>query len=132
MSPRNLDAVRDAFAQLPRAVEAFYALLDPDVEFDTTSSSGPYARVYRGRDDVREFVRHWVGSWAEYDVRADEFIDAGENVVVVLTERGRGRGSGIAVENRLAQVWTMRNGKAVRICRYPTRAEALRAAGLES
>jgi ketosteroid isomerase-like protein len=48
-----------------------------------------------------------------------------------VTVRGRGRASGIEVEARSgAAVWTMREGKIVRVVWFPTRAEALEAAGL--
>lgn len=131
MSQENVETVRRMFTQLPADPASYFAVLDPDVEFDTTSSPGPYAGIYRGHEAVRGFMRHWLGTWADYEIEADEVIDAGDDlVVVVLTERGRGRGSGVRVQNQLAQVWTMRDGKAIRINRYSTRAEALEAVGL--
>ena len=58
-------------------------------------------------------------------------IDLGEDqVVVVLREFGRGKGSGIEVERPTAGVWTLCDGKAVRIRFYAGKAEALEAAGL--
>jgi ketosteroid isomerase-like protein len=51
-------------------------------------------------------------------------------VVVVMRAVGRGRESGIAVEYELARVWTVRDGLAIRHKSYPSRDEALEAAGL--
>jgi ketosteroid isomerase-like protein len=57
-----------------------------------------------------------------------ELIDAGEQVIAVLSVRGRGRVSGIELEYRPAGVWTLRQGKVVRVVWFPTRDEALEAA----
>ena len=57
-------------------------------------------------------------------------IDAGDQVVVTYRQRGRGKGSGIEVENALAAVATMRDGKVIRGRVYWDRAAALEAAGL--
>jgi ketosteroid isomerase-like protein len=51
-------------------------------------------------------------------------------VVAVLDERGRGRGSGVPFENRLAVNYTFSAGKIVRWEFFKTREAALEAAGL--
>ena len=51
--------------------------------------------------------------------------------MVLATVRGRGKKSGVEAETEFAHVWTMRDGKAVRIAAYFDRAEALKAAGIE-
>ena len=45
----------------------------------------------------------------------EEFIDAGDRVLVTAHHRGRGRGSGIEVDTRLYSVYTLRDGKVVRV-----------------
>jgi hypothetical protein len=46
----------------------------------------------------------------------DELIDAGEDVVVVVSARARGRASGAKVEGFTgAGVWTIRDGKIIRV-----------------
>jgi ketosteroid isomerase-like protein len=64
------------------------------------------------------------------DVRIDEMLDAGDQVVVLATLRGRARGSGADVERRQGYIWTLRDGKATRFERFNTPDDALRAAGL--
>jgi ketosteroid isomerase-like protein len=51
-------------------------------------------------------------------------------VISVVTRHGRGRASGAEVDWPLALVWTIRKGKVIRVVRFPTRADALEAAGL--
>ena len=62
----------------------------------------------------------------------EEFIDAGDDQVLVFSrEGGRGRGSGAEVMTQpTAHLWTIRNGRAVRMQSYWERTEALEAAGL--
>ena len=61
---------------------------------------------------------------------AEEFIDAGDRVLVTEHHRGRGRGSGIEVDTRLYSVYTVCDGKVVRMDQFTDRPEALEAAGL--
>jgi ketosteroid isomerase-like protein len=63
-------------------------------------------------------------------VTAEEFIGAGERVLVTAHHRGRGLGSGIEVDARFYLLYTLRDGKVVRQDEYAERAEALEAAGL--
>jgi ketosteroid isomerase-like protein len=60
---------------------------------------------------------------------AEDIRDAGDDVVAFVRMRARGKGSGIEVEARIAHLWTMRDGKGVRV-RVLERDAALEAAGL--
>jgi ketosteroid isomerase-like protein len=61
----------------------------------------------------------------------EELIDAGDKVISIVTGRARGRASGVEVENRHhGGVWTIRGGKIVQVVWFPTREEAVEAAGL--
>ena len=62
--------------------------------------------------------------------RAEEFIDAADSVVVFIRMKAQGRGSGVEVERRDAQVWRLRSGKVVRGDYYNNRQQALEAVGL--
>ena len=60
----------------------------------------------------------------------EEFIDAGDKVVVRSLHKSRGAESGIPVETDIWYVWTAHAGKAVRVDIFNDRREALEAAGL--
>ena len=68
--------------------------------------------------------------WEDIETIADEFLDAGDDVVVALRYRGRGRGSGVEVSDRTFEVHTFRDGVCVRKVDFTERSEALQAAGL--
>ncbi len=54
----------------------------------------------------------------------------GLTLAPVLREIGRGKGSGVAVDRPLATLYTVIDGKIVRITTFRTEQEALEAAGL--
>jgi ketosteroid isomerase-like protein len=56
-------------------------------------------------------------------VEAEEILDAGDRVIVMIHHRGRGKASGIDVSQRCAMVWTLRDGRAIRMDMYATRKE---------
>ena len=72
----------------------------------------------------------WLAAWDSYTVGVEEFIEAGDQIVVVVNlERGRGKGSGADVEYRSANVFDVRDGKVVRRRPFADRREALDAVG---
>jgi len=127
MSQENVELVRRGI----ESVEAFWALLDEDVVWDPGRDPPPDIQgVYVGRDSVIAASRRYWGTWDEYSLDADELIDAGSSVVVVVHERGRGKGSGAPFDRHWAQVWTFREGRIVRWELFRDKADALEAAGL--
>jgi ketosteroid isomerase-like protein len=127
MSRENVELVRGCYQ--PRDLGRFFELLDDEVEFDFTAYPVPDAAVIRGRAAAIEWSRRWFGTWDDYTLEAVEIVDAGDRVVVVQHERGRGRGSGVPLDRRWAVVYTLRAGKVVRFQAYRTREDALEAVG---
>jgi ketosteroid isomerase-like protein len=68
--------------------------------------------------------------WDDYRYVPEEFLDAGDKVVVPFRESGRGRESGATSEMLGATVWTVRDGKVVHTKVYTNRRQALSDAGL--
>jgi hypothetical protein len=68
--------------------------------------------------------------WEDFEAKP-EFIDRGDHLVTAVRISGRARGGGVEVEMRLFNVWTLRDGRALRIITggYRERVEALEAAG---
>ena len=75
--------------------------------------------------------RDWLGPWESYWTQVEDFVDAGEDRVLVLVrDRGRLRGSDSEVDNVAASVWTLREGKIARIEFHVDRNKALAVVGL--
>ena len=86
--------------------------------------------VYPGREGAKQFLAEWAEVWDNWEFEVEEYVDAGERVVVIVNQRGRSKGSGIPLEMRLAQVWTVRDGAGIRMQMYASVDEALEAVGL--
>lgn len=105
-------------------------MIDPEIVWDMSRIEFLERAVYRGILELREFTRDWGEGWEFDRVEIEEVADAGDDVVVWVHQTGRGRGSGIEIDQRFAQVWTLRDGRAVGMVMYPTFEEALEAAGI--
>ena len=127
MSRDNVELVRRGI----ESTGAFWALLDDHVVWDTHNYSAvDLDAVYVGREAVIRASRHYWGTWDDYHLDAEELIDAGPRVVLVVFERGRGKGSGAPFERRWAQVMTFRRGRIIRWELFQDRAAALEAVGM--
>jgi ketosteroid isomerase-like protein len=103
-----------------------------DIESEYRGFVAPHG-TQSGLEDVLEAQREWLQGWERpFVVEAEEFIDAGDLIVVFVRWRGRGKGSGVEIEAEGAHLWQMRGGVAVRWDVYRDRAEALSVAGLPS
>lgn len=95
----------------------------PGFEIDLSRATGPDHGVY-GLDDARRLLKEFSGSWESLRIEGDEFIEAGDHVVVEWTLYAHGR-DGIEVPSRVAWVWTIRNGGIERACMFQELSDAL-------
>ncbi len=72
----------------------------------------------------------WFEAFDQVDFEIEDLVQSGDEVVAFIRSRGRGRRSGLVVDQRLPSVWTVRGGRVVRVRGYRDDAEALDAAGL--
>ncbi len=132
MSAENIELVRAATEAMQRGdAEGALAALDTEIEWHATVGGVDEGRVARGHDEVVQGFLDYFEVWERIELRAEDFIDAGgEEVVVFFHEVAKGRKSGIVVETDTGTINTVRDGKIVRVRSYMDRDEALRAAGL--
>lgn len=131
MASENVEAARRGFEALERGgVEAFLEFIDPEFETTTPSELTVEPATYRGREGLRRYFESFYEIMEEVRFEPEEFIDAGEQVVVPARLVARGRDTGIEAVQQLTMVWTIRNGKGVRVETFATRQEALAAAGV--
>ena len=129
MSQENVEVVRQCLAARGRGdYSTARELFHPEVVVDV--SVRPDGRLYRGREEAAQGMRAWAETWDDYRYEAEEFIAAGDEVVVFFRETGRGKESGAASELLGATVWTVRDGRVVHTKVYTDRREALAAVGL--
>jgi ketosteroid isomerase-like protein len=132
MSQEKVDVVRMAFASfLGGDQEKTAQLLAPEVEFHGTVGGLQEGQIARGQSEIDQaFESEDLEAWEERRLEAEQFIDAGDAVVVLLHEYRRGKGSGIELESETAVVVVVSQGRVVRIQGYMDREAALAAVGL--
>jgi ketosteroid isomerase-like protein len=132
MSQENVEIVRRAYEAFNRAgLDGLLEHFHPDAVYDITAAIGPFAGMYYGRAAIRNFLADYFATWEYVTMDPEDFIEVGEeHVVVLLRMHMRGKGSGAEVEAQTNNVWTLRDGKAVRMAVHNNRAEALQAAGV--
>jgi uncharacterized protein len=129
MSEENVEIVRRVYdAYLSGDFEAALAMIDPEVEWD--GSIRPEGKVYRGHDGIVEALRTWTGTWEAFRLEVEEIIDAGDHVIAVEQQSGRGKGSGLPLRQQNFSIFALREGRITRVVFARTRDEALEAAGL--
>ena len=130
MSQENVEVLRKGYLALNSGdIEAFIALLDPDVELDGSRRTFD-AAVYRGHEGFRKIVSLMAEQWATMRVEPQDFIVAEDVVVAPVRLVGVGRQSGAETTASAAHVWRFRNGKVVRLTIFQALDEALEAVGL--
>jgi ketosteroid isomerase-like protein len=103
-----------------------WARLAPDFELHGRSDI-PDPKIYRGRDETKEFWRMLQEVWAELRWEPLEFTDLGDAVLVETRIVALGRGSDLRIEADETDVFWFREGDIVRLQGFPTKAAALEA-----
>ena len=132
MSQENVEIVREALeSALAGDQEKMAQLVDPEVEFHGTVGGLQEGQIAHGQSEIDQtFESEDLEAWEERRLEAEEFIDAGDNVVVLVHEYRRGRGSGVELEGETAVVVSVSGGRVVRIQGYLDRDAALAAVDL--
>jgi len=118
-------AVYDAISR--RDYKNGFALLDNDFEWIEPEQTLIGGR-HRGKQEVRDAVKRQLEVFDRFTIEPEEFHERGERVAVPVRQRARGGVSGIEVEIRIGHLWTVRNGKVVRLEVFRAREDACRAA----
>jgi ketosteroid isomerase-like protein len=116
MSQENVEVVRTF---LLVGVEEALTYADPGIVWNPVEESAT-----QGHDAVRASLARWKSEWHDYQLFPEEFEHIGDRVVATVRLRGRGRGSGVEVDARFYEVFTLRHGKIVRMDQFTERSEA--------
>jgi uncharacterized protein len=110
-----------------RDYEAGFALLDEDFEW-LEPEQGLLGGPHRGAVEVRRAIDAQREVFDEFVIEPEEFHEHGDYVAVPVRQRARGGVSGVEVEIRIGHLWTVRNGKAIRLEVFPAREDVREAA----
>jgi uncharacterized protein len=131
MSQENVEIVRRLSELLERRDwRGMTDLLDPNVELHGTVGGLEEGKILRGLSQISgAFETEDDEVWDEHRIEPQEFIDAGDRVVVLQREYQRSK-SGVETVIDTAGILDLRDGRVVRMQGYMNPADALEAAGL--
>jgi len=129
MSEENVELIRSIYGGWGRG-DMGLDKFDPDISM-VESEEIPGAASAHGLDAVRRYMERFAKYWDDIRFDAEEYIDCGDQVVVVARLVGRGKTSGVDVSRTWAYVWTVRGNRALRMAGYADREQALKAVGLQ-
>jgi ketosteroid isomerase-like protein len=131
MSQENVEIVEASYEAFARGgLDRYMEYFTDDVEYRQVL--GEMAGVpCHGKAAVRAWLQDWIDMFDGFWMELVDLIDAG-GVTVFTAERygGRARLSGVETVSANWTVFTIRDGKIARGHEYPTREQALEAAGL--
>ena len=110
----------------------FLERLAPEFQLRDRESSPDRAETRYGKEGIKELFDSYMEAFDALRLEPQEFIDAGDQIVVSLHQRVRGKGSGAEVVGRIAHVWTMRGRRrfaAADLWRQGERADGLGSEG---
>jgi uncharacterized protein len=129
MAADDVDRVRSVYAAMARwDADALADAVAHDIEW-TMPEALPWGGTHHGHDGVRTmaelFTDHVDGAWSD----PDDFLDAGDRVVVLGRARGRARQTDREFEVGFAHVWGLTDGVPSSFRAYLDPSEILAALG---
>ena len=135
MSHENVELARRGYVALNDAYKtgdfqsAIQEFCDPEIVL-MPSGILPESSEMHGHEGLLRFAALQTEVFEEFWVEPQEFIDAGDRVVVPVRFGGLAQHTGLEVVFDVVHVCTARDGKWTRIDMYVTKADALEAVGL--
>ena len=130
MSQENVAATRRVFEIFNRGdMAAWLEQYDPGIVWHA-SEDNPDVDTYRGHEGLADLAETWRQMFDELRVEPEEFIDAGDYVIVPARARGRGTNSGAEIDMPRTYTAKLRDGKTIEVWEHRTKKQALEALGL--
>ncbi len=131
MSQENIEIVKRVIQVInERDLDGLLAVCDPEVEFHTLTQWAGEPSALRGHEGAEYMLAFLDRDFDEMRTEPQEFIDAGERVVVPIKLSAIGQQSRVPVRMSEALVFTVSDGRLVRVQVCGTREKALEVAGL--
>jgi ketosteroid isomerase-like protein len=129
MSQKNVELVKGIYRAWEQGDFTGTDWAHPEIRFEVP---GPDPEV-RGIEAMARNWAGWLQVYSDLSIEATDYYDEGDLVVVGQAFHGKGRSSGIPLDEIAgASVFEIRDGKVVRFRGYTNLGDALAAAGIES
>ena len=113
LTKKSVEVIAELYEALARRdLPAMMNLIDPDIIVSQTRML-PWGGEYYGVEGVQKFFTQ-LFSYVESQLAVDEFVDAGDRVIVIGSTRGRVLATGAQFNLRAVHVWTVKGGRGIR------------------
>lgn len=113
MSKKSVEIIAELYEALARRdLPAILSLIHPEIIVSQTGLL-PWGGEYHGFEGVQQFFTGLFRS-VESQLAVEEFVDAGDRVIVIGSTRGRVRATGAPFNIRAVHVWTVKDGRGIR------------------
>ena len=135
MSRGDVEIVRAIYDEWAEGrLTTYLHLFHPDVVYTRSSAQegDVLAGEWHGLDALTRAAVDWFETFESLRVEAERFTEVGDSVLVFTRHTGTAKESGLPTGGEFADVWTLRDGRVVRLDQYRERTTALEAVGLRS
>jgi ketosteroid isomerase-like protein len=136
MSQENVELVRRVSAALSEALASddvtpvIRDFLDRDIDWRAVEGAVDDVGGMRGHDAIRRYIEDWSDLFDNLTLAPQELVEVDdERVMAVQRLSGRAKHTGIETELTFFVIYTIRDGRFVKVREYATRKEALQAMG---
>ena len=124
----NLQKLKRLYDEYSRGDFSRVDVFDPAVESESYGDFPEGVNPAHGVEELSQVMGNWLRFWRRpLFVDAEEYVESGNRIVVLIRWHGIGRDSGASIEARGAHLWTFCEGLAVRFDVYRDREAALTA-----
>ncbi|MGH2500362.1 MAG: nuclear transport factor 2 family protein [Candidatus Limnocylindria bacterium] len=126
MASGNADLIKPIYREWSRGNwRPRFDVYHPHMEWGWSDEFPGLAGVYDDRRDPNPRLRSWLSEWEYWRVEADDYLELGDHVVVLARYHGRGKGSGVELQQEGAHVFELREGQVVRLEIFADRERAI-------
>jgi ketosteroid isomerase-like protein len=113
MNRKSVEIIAELYAALARRdLPAILELIDPEVSVSQTALL-PWGGEYHGFEGAQQFFTE-LFRFVDSQLAVEEFVDAGDRVIVIGWARGHVRATGVPFNIRAVHVWTVKGDRGVR------------------
>jgi ketosteroid isomerase-like protein len=129
MTHENVAIVGEVIEEWNRGdVEALIERATKDFEWHPALVGSLGGGSFRGRDGFRRFFEDWEKTWEKWHLGIQELRPVGNQVVALTRVHAKGLGSGLELDQPIAQLFELRDGLICRGQTFLDQQEALAAA----
>ncbi len=128
MSSENLERIARIYDAWTRGdFSAEIGVFDPEMTF-VIDDEIPEGGTYEGLEGLSRYTRGFLDAWESLTIAAESLEEGGDSVLARVRQDGVGKDSGATVTLNYFHLWTLRDGRVIRLESIMREEKALEAA----